>query len=683
MANLTTIASRLAELETLAQGYPYRDKRMGLGLFRERLENASLNIAVMGEFSAGKSYFINAILGIKGLLPTAVLPTTSVITRCFNSEEQPTAHFPDGRNVQLSMEETQELLKEGLYRGIPVDVVDMPLLTEWLPERINIIDTPGIGSLNERHRQLTLDFLPRVDLVLYLFNQALGSKDLEFLQRTGEMNQHIIFVMTQRDLINTSETSVEALLQKNIAVLSQHTRLEMPKLFVVSAKDYLNGGCRGMEAVKDYPIIHVLSDWEDVFAASQATKLERYIGDWLDEIKLLQNLKANETTAATEELLPIRANLEQELKQAQISARELLQHMQGQVKKLEQALTQSMVLDQEKQWSELHRQLSTAKDHRSLDPLRWESKLEQMMEERLAHWRKVTEEKGDSLLGFAGEIIDQRQAEFKQTLRSNFDVNWKVELPDTSVQELVTWEETQELERFRHQLTTFQQNREKILSQLGYKEEEVKELAAELKAFHQELQGLISEGINVTYQPQYIEQELEPDSGWADGLATVGNLVDWAMLFLPNPGPKAKQLFKLSGKLNKLGKAGQVLQKINKNKKLIDTVRSVQKVNKFKQQAHLASQAMPEHPAKNLVWEALDLLSAEGLLRRAGQLMDGDSLQRSILVEDPESRRMYDEALEQQRVKLQSGISQLGQREVEWRKASHQQQQLLAELGGC
>lgn len=91
------------------------------------------------------------------------------------------------------------------------------------------------------------------------------------------------------------------------------------------------------------------------------------------------HLKANETTAAAEEFLPLRAKLEQKLNQARISARELLQQIQGQVRKLEQALTRGMHLDRDKQWNELYRQLTTAKDYSSLDPRSWENKLEQMM----------------------------------------------------------------------------------------------------------------------------------------------------------------------------------------------------------------------------------------------------------------------------------------------------------------
>lgn len=54
----------------------------------------------------------SALLGVKGLLPTAVMPTTSVIARCFHSEGQPVAHFPYGRSVHLKANETTAAVEE-------------------------------------------------------------------------------------------------------------------------------------------------------------------------------------------------------------------------------------------------------------------------------------------------------------------------------------------------------------------------------------------------------------------------------------------------------------------------------------------------------------------------------------------------------------------------------------------
>lgn len=64
---------------------------------KERLEENRFNLVVFGEFKRGKSTFINSLLG-KSVLPTAVVPLTSVITLVrYGEQERATIHFKDGR----------------------------------------------------------------------------------------------------------------------------------------------------------------------------------------------------------------------------------------------------------------------------------------------------------------------------------------------------------------------------------------------------------------------------------------------------------------------------------------------------------------------------------------------------------------------------------------------------------
>lgn len=55
-------------------------------IFRERLNDDEIRIAVVGEFSAGKSTFINALIG-KDILKHATTETTAVITRIVNVDK--------------------------------------------------------------------------------------------------------------------------------------------------------------------------------------------------------------------------------------------------------------------------------------------------------------------------------------------------------------------------------------------------------------------------------------------------------------------------------------------------------------------------------------------------------------------------------------------------------------------
>ena len=98
-------------------------------------------LVVVGEFNAGKSTAINALLGEK-VLEDGVTPTTSRIGLL--------RHGP-GRGRAPS--------------GGDFEVITLPL--EILRE-INIVDTPGTNAVLRGHEALTREFVPRSDLVVFV-----------------------------------------------------------------------------------------------------------------------------------------------------------------------------------------------------------------------------------------------------------------------------------------------------------------------------------------------------------------------------------------------------------------------------------------------------------------------------------------------------------------------------------
>ncbi|KPV52990.1 dynamin, partial [Kouleothrix aurantiaca] len=97
-------------------------------------------LVIAGEFNSGKSSFINALLGDK-VVTEGVTPTTDRITLLRYAAE------PGEHNVE-------EFLME---RGFPADVL----------KRLTIVDTPGTNAIIRRHEELTREFIPRSDLVLF------------------------------------------------------------------------------------------------------------------------------------------------------------------------------------------------------------------------------------------------------------------------------------------------------------------------------------------------------------------------------------------------------------------------------------------------------------------------------------------------------------------------------------
>ena len=98
-------------------------------------------VVIVGEFNAGKSAFINALLGAP-VLEEGVTPTTAQVHLL--------QHGATATRVQ---------------RSDHLHVITAPV--EFLRE-IAIVDTPGTNAVIREHEAITADFVPRSDLVLFV-----------------------------------------------------------------------------------------------------------------------------------------------------------------------------------------------------------------------------------------------------------------------------------------------------------------------------------------------------------------------------------------------------------------------------------------------------------------------------------------------------------------------------------
>src|SRR5215204_37486 len=175
---------------------------------REQLTGLFL-LVVAGEFNSGKSSFINALLGER-VLPEGVTPTTDRI------------------NVLRHGPEITDQLREAylLERTHPAEVL----------REISIVDTPGTNAIIRRHEELTRDFVPRSDLVLFVTSadRPFTESEREFLEQIREWGKKIVFIVNKVDILARPEDRAEVLryVRENAASLLNET----PELFAVSAR---------------------------------------------------------------------------------------------------------------------------------------------------------------------------------------------------------------------------------------------------------------------------------------------------------------------------------------------------------------------------------------------------------------------------------------------------------------
>jgi len=135
---------------------------------------------VVGEFNAGKSALINALLGREACVE-GVLPTTASVCLI----KHPAAPFVPSSAA-------------GKEDGLVVMDVDV----EWLRSTY-LVDTPGTNSIDEAHTALTQDFLPRSDLVLFVTSaqQPFSDSEQAFLRSVTGWRKHVLCVLNKADTL--------------------------------------------------------------------------------------------------------------------------------------------------------------------------------------------------------------------------------------------------------------------------------------------------------------------------------------------------------------------------------------------------------------------------------------------------------------------------------------------------
>jgi GTP-binding protein EngB required for normal cell division len=189
---------------------------------RSFAEEKLLNIAVLGRFKAGKSTFLNHLLG-RTLLPVGVVPVTTVVTEIqYGPRERAEVHFLDERKENIPVDRISEFIAES---GNPENAKKVALVRVELPsmERyrgIRFVDTPGLESVFEHNTEASLSWLPNVGLALVAVgvDPPLSQHDIELIRNLGRFTPNISLLLTKVDVLDEGElVQVKDFVQKQLA----------------------------------------------------------------------------------------------------------------------------------------------------------------------------------------------------------------------------------------------------------------------------------------------------------------------------------------------------------------------------------------------------------------------------------------------------------------------------------
>jgi small GTP-binding protein len=190
-------------------------------------------LVVVGEFNAGKSAFINALIG-QPLLKEGVTPTTAVITVLEHGDA------PEQTVRQANL----------LIVKAPVEIL----------REIRIVDTPGTNAIIREHETMTAEFIPRSDLVFFVTSADRPFTETErgFMEHIRSWGKKIVIVVNKRDILEGPAQIGE--IRSFVAGNAKSLLGFEPEIFFVSARLALRAkrgepsvwAASGYEALEEY-----------------------------------------------------------------------------------------------------------------------------------------------------------------------------------------------------------------------------------------------------------------------------------------------------------------------------------------------------------------------------------------------------------------------------------------------
>lgn len=234
--------------------------------FSSQLDNllkGDFKIALIAPFSAGKSTFINSLIG-NDILSMEITAETSVITRVRYAEDMKIEiKFNDEREDEIiDCADNNEKLTDDYIKNIieqkttvkgenTEDLVKEVIIhypIEMCKDNVEIVDTPGLFSRHEKHEQITNAILPNVNAVIFMIEpDNVGDEHFtkiiqNYVRNAKSSNldkqgNHIFFVINKIDVFTDRE--IEKAKDELRFVLNDI--IDRPQIFEVSSYYAMKG----------------------------------------------------------------------------------------------------------------------------------------------------------------------------------------------------------------------------------------------------------------------------------------------------------------------------------------------------------------------------------------------------------------------------------------------------------
>jgi small GTP-binding protein len=201
----------LTELLSIAEDSGAVELARRAGDLLNKLKGQQFVVAVVGEFKRGKSTFINALLGAQ-VLPVGAIPVTAAVTvATYGPVPRMEVIFADGATEVADLDVLARYVTErenpGNRRNVARVVVEHP--AALLADGVQLVDTPGVGSIHQHNTDTTRQFLSKVDAAVFVTSadQPISHSERAFLEEVSDHAAGMFFVLNKTDVLQAGDVN--------------------------------------------------------------------------------------------------------------------------------------------------------------------------------------------------------------------------------------------------------------------------------------------------------------------------------------------------------------------------------------------------------------------------------------------------------------------------------------------
>ncbi|OCS84352.1 dynamin family protein [Caryophanon latum] len=205
----TALLTEIEQYRSTAEQFQLQQPLQHIEHLLQDIESDAYTFIVVGEFSTGKSSFINALIG-EPLLPVGVIPTTATINVLQYGEPHIDIHYLDGTIEQANSSAIlDQFIAKRLDDASHINYINVFQPLSFLKNNVLLIDTPGLNDVNELRSDITYQYIPRAHIVFFLLDCRTPLRQSEFTFLTDTLLSQgldrIVFVANFADAVDEAE----------------------------------------------------------------------------------------------------------------------------------------------------------------------------------------------------------------------------------------------------------------------------------------------------------------------------------------------------------------------------------------------------------------------------------------------------------------------------------------------